>query len=147
MHSEPIGTTTGSLVAPLPGDRRAPWPVWISFATPCTGVFLPVYLDGVLPAELARGGAEPDADSAWWSFKVLQDAAAADFPLHTPQLREAWKGLEARVASERPRVEAAAARARRAGDAGEASRLLSEFMARTWRAAITQARELASRLA
>jgi dipeptidase len=146
MHSEPIGTTTASLVAPLAADRRAPWPVWISFATPCTGVFLPVYLDGVLPPELARGGPEPDADSAWWSFKVLQDAAATDFALHTPQLREAWKGLEARVAAERPRVETSAARARRSGDVAEASRLLSEFMARTWRAAIGQARELASQL-
>lgn len=146
MHSEPIGTTTASVVAPLAADRRAPWPVWISFATPCTSVFLPVYLDGVLPAELARGGPEPDTDSAWWAFKVLQDAAAADFPLHTPQLREAWKGLEARVAAERPRVEADAARARRAGDAAEASRLLTDFMGRIWRAAIAQARELASRL-
>jgi secernin len=146
MHSEPIGTTTASLVAPLAADRRAPWPVWISFATPCTGVFLPVYLDGAIPAELARGGPEPDTDSAWWAFKVLQDAAAADFPLHTPQLREAWKGLEARVAAERPRVEAAAARARRAGDGAEASHLLTDFMRRSWRAATTQARELASQL-
>jgi len=78
---------------------------------------------------------------------VLQDAAATDFPLHTPALREAWKGLEARVAEERPRVEAAAARARRAGDEAEASRLLGEFTSRIWRAAMAQARELASRLA
>ncbi len=146
MHSEPIGTTTASLVAPLVADRRAPWPVWIAFATPCTGAFLPVYIDAVLPPELARGGPEPDADSAWWAFKVLQDAAAADFALHTPQVREAWKGLEARVAAERPRVEASAARARRGGDAAEASDLLGEFVARTWRAAISQARELASQL-
>ncbi|HEY8493087.1 MAG TPA: C69 family dipeptidase [Myxococcota bacterium] len=147
MHSEPIGTTTASLVAPLPAQRRDPWPVWISFATPCTSVFLPVYLDAPLPAELSRGGPEPDVESAWWAFKVLQDAAATDFPLHTPALREAWKGLEARVAEERPRVEAAAARARRAGDEAEASRLLGEFTSRIWRAAMAQARELASRLA
>jgi len=146
MHSEPIGTTTASLVAPLPRDRRAPWPVWISFATPCTSVFLPVYLDGELPPELARGGPEPDADSAWWSFKVLQDAAAADFPLYTPKIREAWKGFEARVAAERPRVEAEAARARRAGDPDAASRLLTEFMGRIWRDAIARAREIASQL-
>lgn len=146
MHSEPIGTTTASLVAPLPAERRAPWPVWISFATPCTSIFLPVYVDGVLPAELTRGGPEPDTDSAWWAFKVLQDAAASDFPLHTPQLREAWKGLEARVAAERPEVEAEAARARRAGDAAEASRLLTDFVSRSWRAATTRARELASQL-
>jgi secernin len=143
MHSEPVGTTTASLVAPLAAERRAPWPVWISFAAPCTGVFLPVYLDGVLPPELARGGAEPDASSAWWAFKVLQDAAASDFPQHTPRLREAWKGLEARVEAERLQVEAAAARARRGNSPYEATRLVSEFMARSWREAIAQARELA----
>jgi secernin len=146
MHSEPVGTTTASLVAPLAPDRRAPWPVWISFATPCTGVFLPVYLDGVIPPELARGGAEPDADSAWWSFKVLQDAAAADFPLHTPVVREAWKGLESRAEAERAGVEARATRARRSGDDAEASRILTAFMGRIWREAIAQAREIASRL-
>src|SRR5690606_5577920 len=147
MHSEPIGTPTASMIAPLPSDRRAPWPIWISFATPCTGVFLPVYLDAVLPGELARGGAEPEVDSAWWAFKVLQDSAAADFPRFTPQVREAWKGLEARVEAERPAVEAAAARARRAGDRAEASALLGEFVTRIWREAMAQARELASQLA
>jgi len=146
MHSEPAGTTTASMVAPLAADRRGPWPVWISFATPCTSVFLPVYLDGVIPAELASGGAEPDASSAWWAFKELQETAAIDFPQHTPRLREAWKGLEARVETERVQVEAAAARARRGGATHEATRLLTEFMARSWREAIAQARELASEL-
>jgi len=147
MHSEPIGTTTASLVAPLPADRRVPWPVWISFAAPCTSVFLPVYLDGVIPAELARGGAEPDADSAWWSFKMLQDAAAGEDPLRAAALRESWKTLEARIESEREPVEAAAARALRGGDVAAASELLTAFMTRTWRDAIAHARDLASQLA
>jgi hypothetical protein len=42
-HSDPVSRTTASLVAPLPDDRAGPWPVWISFGSPCTGVFLPVY--------------------------------------------------------------------------------------------------------
>lgn len=146
MHSEPIGTTTASMVAPLPADRRAPWPVWISFGTPCTGVFLPVYLDGRIPPALARGNAEPDAGSAWWAFKVLQDAAAVDFPRHTPWLRDAWKSFEARVESERAAVETEAARARAAGSQAVVTKLLTDFMARTWSDAITQARDLASQL-
>jgi dipeptidase len=146
MHSEPIGTTTASLVAALPAERRRPWPVWISFAAPCTGVFLPVYLDGLIPPELARGGAEPDAGSAWWTFKALQDAAAADFPRYTPWLREAWKSFESRVETERAAVEAEASRAR--GDRSHAivTQLLTDFMARTWRDAVAQARELASQI-
>jgi dipeptidase len=146
MHSEPIGTTTASLVAPLPRERRNPWAVWISFATPCTGVFLPVYLDGIIPAELARGGAEPDADSAWWAFKVLQDAATQDFPRHTPWLREAWKGFESRVETERIAVELEANRARASSSHAVVTKLLSDFMSRTWRDAIAQARELASQI-
>ena len=146
MHSEPIGTTTASLVAPLPAERRNPWPVWISFAAPCTGVFLPVYLDGLIPPELARGGEQPDAGSAWWAFKVLQDAAAADFPRHTPTLRDAWKGFESRVESERQSVEAEAARARAQGSHAVVTKMLTDFMARTWRDAVAQARELASQI-
>jgi secernin len=147
MHSEPIGTTTASLVAPLPASRRNPWPVWISFATPCTGVFLPVYLDGLLPPELARGGSEPDTGSAWWAFKILQDAAAIDFPRHTPALREAWKGLESRVEADRITVEAQAARARASGATAVVTKLLTDFMLRTWREATAQARELAGEIA
>ncbi|MEE8474541.1 MAG: C69 family dipeptidase, partial [Myxococcota bacterium] len=78
-HSDPISWTTASLIAPLPEDRTSPWPIWISFGTPCTGVFLPVYLEGVLPPALARGGEETDSDSLWWILKHLQDAASADW--------------------------------------------------------------------
>ena len=140
MHSEPIGTTTASLVAELPADRSRPWPVWISFATPCTGLFLPVYLDAVIPAELARGGAEPRPDSAWWQMKRLHDAAAADFPRHTPRLREGWGKLEERIEAERAEVEDAAAHA----DRDTAAALLSGFMARTVLAALEEAETLAA---
>jgi len=146
MHSEPIGTTTSSMVAPLPAERCTPWPVWVSFGTPCTGVFLPVYLDGRIPPALARGNAEPDAASAWWAFKVLQDAAAVDCPRHTPWLRDAWKSFEARVETERVAVEAEAASARASGSHAVVARLLTDFMARTWGDAVTQARDLASQL-
>ncbi len=141
MHSEPVGTTTASLVAELPSDRSTPWPVWVSFGTPCTGIFLPVYLEGVIPAVLAVGGESPDLESAWWSFKALQDAASTDFPRHTPRIRDAWKDLETRVASERVEIERGAA-----ADPGEASEQLTAFMTRIWTEAIRSARELASSL-
>ena len=84
MHSEPIGTTTASIVAPLPTDRTAPWPVWVSFGSPCTSIFLPVYIEGNVPPELAAGGSaadgasnseagQPNRDSAWWVFRELQE--------------------------------------------------------------------------
>ena len=110
MHSEPVATTTASLVAALPSDRSRPWPVWISFAAPCTGLFLPVYLQGLIPAELARGGDEPEPESAWWVFKQLQEAAAADLRRNVPRIREGFAKLEERIEAERKEVEAAAAR-------------------------------------
>lgn len=145
-HSEPVHWTTASLVAPLPAERDRPWPVWISFATPCTGVFLPVYLDGVIPAALARGGAEPEADAAWWVFKRLQDAASLDPPRFTPMLRGEWRAFEAAVEAERGDVEDAAAAARASGETDRSLEILSDFMARTVEDALKRAEVLRARL-
>ena len=145
-HSEPLHWTTASLVAPLPADRSGPWPVWISFGTPCTGIFLPVYLDGVLPDELARGGGEPCADSAWWTFKRLQDAASADPQRLTPVLRAGWLALEREIAEEREDVERRARQAARMGERDRASGQVSDFMARCVAAALDRAEQLCERI-
>ncbi|HVP31811.1 MAG TPA: C69 family dipeptidase [Myxococcota bacterium] len=147
MHSEPVGTTTASLVAELPRDRERPWPVWISFATPCTGVFVPVYLDGVLPAAFARGGETATDESAWWAMKRLEDAAARDFPRHTPWLRAEWTPFEAWLESERTAAERRAWEARGSADPDGAARVLSEFMEGTAERLLDQAETLAARLA
>ncbi|MDH3214259.1 MAG: C69 family dipeptidase [Myxococcales bacterium] len=146
-HSDPVSWTTASLVAPLPADSSAPWPVWIAFATPCTGIFLPVYLDGVLPPALARGGEGPDPESAWWAFKRLQDAAAADWARHTPLLREAWAEFEDEVEAERKTAEASARAASVDGDRDAAALIVSDFMARTVEDAMKRAEMLRARLA
>jgi dipeptidase len=145
-HSDPISWTTGSMIAPLPLDRSAPWPVWISFATPCTGVFLPVYLDGVMPPALARGDGEPDPESAWWVFKQLQDAASVDPVGHTPVLRGAWAEFEEKIAAEQVRVEASARAASLADDRRGASVIVSDFMARTVEDAVERAEMLRTRV-
>jgi dipeptidase len=141
MHSEPVGTTTASLIAPLPIDRRGPWPVWTSFGTPCTGIFIPVYLTGVIPDLLARGGESPEPDSAWWAFHELQLAASRDFARYTPALRRRWSGLEEKIDIERRGVESSVRLADVSGD-DEAALLLTEFMARTAREVVDRAMEL-----
>jgi secernin len=146
-HSEPVHWTAASLLAPLPVDRSAPWPVWVSFGTPCTGIFLPVYLDGVIPASLARGGEEPEPDSAWWVMKGLQDAASSDPVRHTPVLREGWADLEERIEAERLRAEVAARRAAAAGDRDRAAAIASEFMVATVEQALKRADELRAHIA
>ncbi len=145
-HSEPLHWTPASMVAPLPAERAAPWPVWISFATPCSGLFLPVYLDGVIPAPLARGGEQPDATSAWWCFKRLQDAASTDPARTTPLLREGWASLEEKIESERQRAEAVAGEATRAGERDRAAEILGDFMARTVEQVLQCAELLRSRI-
>jgi secernin len=130
MHSEPYATTTASLIAPLPTDRTAPWPIWISFGTPCTGIFLPVYLHGVIPSELARGGEVFEERSVWWVFERLREAASEDFSRCTPLLREGWTSLDEKIDLERRSVEAEARAAAVAGEAHRAAGLLSDFMAR-----------------
>jgi secernin len=145
-HSEPIHWTTASLVAELPRERGAPWPVWVSFATPCSGVFLPVYIDGVIPASLAQGGKSDSRDSAWWAFKRLQDKAGTDPARHTLELRQGWSAFEQQVESERVDVEEAAQAKFKSGDRDGAAQLVTKFMDRTCARAIECANELGDRI-
>jgi dipeptidase len=142
MHSEPVGTTTASLVTEIPAGPSLVWPAWISFGTPCTGIFLPTYITGVIPAALARGDDTPSEDSAWWIFERLQTAASRDFARHTPRLREAWSALERGIETARVAAEASARTAAQAGDLDECARQLTAFMDRSVADALSLAEEL-----
>ena len=150
MHAEPVGTTTASLVARLPTDRTAPWPVWVGFGSPCLGPFLPVYLDGVLPIALARGGGEPPSDgvpSAWWTFHELGLAAeAAGYKRALPMLRARWSELNEAIDGDRALVEREARALSIAGETVEAAGLLSDFMSRVVARALEQTSELTEEL-
>jgi len=141
-HSAPVHETTASLVAPLPAQRSSPWPVWIAFATPCTGIFLPVYLDGVLPERYAR----TDEHGAWQTFARLQAVAARDPERLTPRTREGFAPLEASIERERLEVERAARAACAEREPDRAAELVTKFMARTLDAALDRADALAHTL-
>ena len=84
MHSHPAGFTWGntasSAIFVLPADDRPPY-LWWAAATPCTSVYVPVFVDaGGLPAVLERDGTA--GDSYWWTFQRLLDAVKGD-PLGT----------------------------------------------------------------
>ena len=69
MHSHPSGFTWGnaasSAIFVLPPDGRPPY-LWWAAATPCTSVYVPVFVDaGGVPAVLERD--EPAGDSYWWT--------------------------------------------------------------------------------
>jgi len=145
MHGDKVGTTTASLVAPLPTDRTAPWPVWVSFASPCTGFFIPVYIDGVIPAALAQGGQHADggADTgAWWTFHQLHECASRDYAHAMPILTAGWRALDERIESDRVRTETDARALAVAGERVEAAGVLSDFMSRTVDDVLARAVEL-----
>ncbi len=143
VHHDPPGLTTASMITELPTDRTRPWPVWVSFAVPCSGVFLPVYLDGTLPAAMARGSErrEDGSDSLWWKFQGLERAAAGDLERNIPLLREAWKPFEEEVERERNRAEREAAALIGEGETHRASLRLTHFMEETVAHAVQCANE------
>jgi dipeptidase len=145
MHGEPVGTTTASMIASLPADLDTPWPIWISFASPCTGIFLPIYIDGVIPASLARGSdraARPEDDSAWHVFHRLFEVASRDFERSLPLLRAGWADLESRIEHEREAIEREASTLFAASERVEATGLLSDFMSRVAADALDRAHSL-----
>jgi hypothetical protein len=134
MHADPMSMTTASLVASLPEEiGKKPWPVWISFATPCTGIFVPVYLDGVIPASFASPG-EPTSGfgsgvaSVWCAMRDLQERATAEFERTLPLVRAGWSRVEVEIEAERVRVESEAADLYDAGKFDEGTAALSLFM-------------------
>jgi secernin len=143
-HSPPVHWTTASMVAALPDEDAPPLPVWVSFGTPCSGIFLPVYLAGVLPAALARPDDSADAPSAWWRFKRLQDAVSCDPVGRTAAVREGWAPFETELERERRDVEREATAS---GDAEDAAEILTAFMLRVTQRALERADTLRARLA
>jgi dipeptidase len=144
VHAAPVGPTTASMVTRLPKDLGKPWPVWVSFAVPCSGVFLPVYLDGMLPATFARGSEqrEDGEGSLWWKFQELELAAAQNLARNIPLVREAWKAFEEDTERERLAAEAEAIALGSAGKDHEASLRLTRFMQDTAACAIQRVDEL-----
>ena len=128
MHADPVGTTTASMIARLPADPDDLLRYWGSLGSPCVGVFLPYYVDGELPAILARGGAAAAADSPWWRFKQLLTLVERDWSRHGPVARAYWDEFESVLAGEAQEVEAKAIRLRRAGQRDTSARLLTRFM-------------------
>ncbi len=94
MHAQPISTTTASMVARLRTSSDGLPDLWACLGSPCTGVFLPVYLDGKLPPELSLGGPQPDQQSPWWRMKALADDALAGPRERLVRLQETWADLE-----------------------------------------------------
>ncbi len=95
MHADPVGTTTASVVAEIPASAEQPLLYWAVLGAPCVGVFLPLYLDGVVPAVLTHANETPSNDSPWWRFKHLLTLVEQNWESHFPRVRDVFDPFEA----------------------------------------------------
>ena len=98
MHADPIGTTTAAAVVRLPSDPRRLKRYSACLGPPCVGVFIPLYIEGVLPRGIERGRESQDS-GLWWGFRRLLNAVEEDLPRLAPLVREAWREDESAMLS------------------------------------------------
>lgn len=150
MHSHPSGFTWGNTasssvcVLPPPGEGL-PY-LWWTPLTPCTGIYVPVFVHAQgVPESFARAGtaagrsrpeeARPDTpshDSYWWRFEqLLQRVKGGDLALafeeRQPVVRQAFDPLEAAWLSRLPDVEKQALELVHDDQPAAAATLLSGF--------------------
>jgi hypothetical protein len=121
-HEGTGGATAASLVAPLGGVPMA----WCAFGPPCTGVYLPVFLDGDLPSAFGRDRESAEAPLArrLWQL-VRQVGGDAE---RWAAARVAFDQLQARLDLDAEEFLAETADLRERGDRVEFGRLAGLFM-------------------
>jgi secernin len=91
--------TTASMVVDLTAARRLPV-AWVSMASPCTSVFVPVPVGEQLPTPWSIGSENPDPRSLWWLMHELAEAVQRDYALLTPIVQAEWLGWESDLIAE-----------------------------------------------
>ncbi|HEX7126217.1 MAG TPA: C69 family dipeptidase [Thermodesulfobacteriota bacterium] len=166
MHSHPAGFTWGntasSAIFVLPADPGRLAQLWWTPVTPCTGCYVPFFVDaGGVPETVSRAGSErrsvtppnearpdtPAPDSYWWRFRTLLDRVKGNetgdhYRHRQPVVRARFDELERAFAAEAETVEREAVAARRRGGTGGAARMLRDFTARCVERAAAAATEL-----
>jgi dipeptidase len=87
------GSTAASMVAHLvPGARPT---YWASMAPPCTGIFMPCWVDTAPPGALAQA----EETSPWWRYRRLWEAVAArpEPAAAVGRIRAIWRPLEEQI--------------------------------------------------
>ncbi|MCW5890652.1 MAG: C69 family dipeptidase [bacterium] len=128
MHADPLDNTTASMIASLPVEAGALRPAWIALGSPCIAAYLPVWLDGTVPAVLADGGRDTEPGSPWWKTRRLLDLVEHDLPALTPRIREHWTPFEHALDARAAEAESEVLAARHRGDDPTAARILTTCM-------------------
>ena len=147
MHADPLDNTTAAIVASLPADPDAIAPVWVCLGSPCTGAFLPCYLEGDVPAILAAGGAQAERGAPWWRMRELLSLVERDFERFAPRVQQAWGAFEAAAVKEAAAAGEEATAARLQGRNADAAHGLTVFMERTVTCYLERAEALVQEIA
>lgn len=129
-HMEPFSATTAGIVARLRTSTDGRPDLWACLGSPCTGIFLPVYLDQELPPELARGGAQSDRRSPWWRLKTLRDETLSGPREGLLRLQASWGDLERQLFDETERLAAELSALPKGGLELEGGRLKADLTVR-----------------
>jgi dipeptidase len=146
MHADPLDNTTAAIVAALPADPGVVTPVWVCLGSPCTGAFVPCYLEGDVPAILVTGGAEVKG-GPWWRMRELLSLVERDFERFAPRVQQTWSAFEVAVGEEAAAVGEEATAARLEGRNADAAHGLTVFMERTVARYLEQAEALVREIA
>ncbi len=134
--------TAASLVADLCDDGSRLPIFWTSMYSPCLGVFLPIFLQGDLPAALSLGGAEPSFESVWWTFRRLAGAVSEDPGRRAAEVRALWAGLQSELLETTYPVAAKAGHLLSCQRGREAELMLTDYMATNLSTAVQMAETL-----
>ena len=91
---ELVSNTAASLIADLCGDNTRLPIYWTSMYSPCTGIFLPMFIEGGLNKSISFGEIKSSANSAWWNFYYMNQSLKTDSPQTKAQLREEFDNLQ-----------------------------------------------------
>ena len=97
MHSDSVdkgSNTAASLIADLCADDTRLPIYWTSMYSPCTGIFLPNFLEGSLNESVTFGEKKSSANSAWWVFYYMNQSLKNDSDQTMAKLRGKFDNLQ-----------------------------------------------------
>jgi secernin len=138
------GNTAASIVSELCADGSRLAIHWCALYSPCLALFLPMFVEGDLPASLAVGGETASDDSPWWVFHRLAAAVRGDRDA-SAAVREAWRPVQEELFASAYDVAREGREMLDAGRVEDCAALLTGYMGERAEAMLGVARDLLTR--
>lgn len=142
-EGESRGASTASLVADLDATGTRLPIYWTGMYSPCMTVFMPMFIEGMLPADLAIGGEKESTDSPWWDFYRLTHSGLRAGAERRSEIRGELSGLQEEFFQSAPDMAITARGMIQDGDVSRAEALLTGYMQENFDRVISKVRSLA----